>query len=225
MSTIMLRRDGQCADCGAALPAGVKARWYRSGAVYGLDCHEKQGATALTVQPTTTALAVRPVRGTVVPPLLIALQRAEEAADAAKASFAAQYYTHPAFAVVENAPGDGVFYNPKAPTKVVGSMFDVCGFVWLEVSFKDGAALIAAFRRHGTLRTDRPNRDKEWKLGAFSLSYSKSHSRWSTGWSLHAPSVFYGNGSMSAEEAAGSAFASSLHNASFPGVRRMSRID
>lgn len=37
---ITLRRAGKCAECGAALPAGVRARWYRNGAVYGLDCHE-----------------------------------------------------------------------------------------------------------------------------------------------------------------------------------------
>ena len=37
---ITLQRDGTCADCGASLPAGTRARWYRNGAVYGLDCHE-----------------------------------------------------------------------------------------------------------------------------------------------------------------------------------------
>jgi len=37
---ITLRRAGVCADCGAALAAGTAARWYRSGKVYGLACHE-----------------------------------------------------------------------------------------------------------------------------------------------------------------------------------------
>jgi len=37
---ITLRRAGVCADCGAALPVGASARWYRSGKLYGLTCHE-----------------------------------------------------------------------------------------------------------------------------------------------------------------------------------------
>lgn len=37
---ITLKRDGTCADCGATLPAGARARWYRNGRVFGLDCHE-----------------------------------------------------------------------------------------------------------------------------------------------------------------------------------------
>lgn len=41
---ITLKRDGTCADCGASLPAGTRARWYRNGTVFGLDCHEKGDA-------------------------------------------------------------------------------------------------------------------------------------------------------------------------------------
>lgn len=41
---ITLKRDGTCADCGASLPAGTRARWYRNGTVFGLDCHEKGAA-------------------------------------------------------------------------------------------------------------------------------------------------------------------------------------
>jgi hypothetical protein len=37
---ITLTKDATCADCGAALPAGTRARWYRSGKAYGLDCHK-----------------------------------------------------------------------------------------------------------------------------------------------------------------------------------------
>lgn len=40
---VELQRDGTCAECGAALPAGTRARWYRNGAVYGIDCHPKTG--------------------------------------------------------------------------------------------------------------------------------------------------------------------------------------
>lgn len=38
---ITLKHEATCRDCGAKLPAGTRARWYRSGAVYGLDCHER----------------------------------------------------------------------------------------------------------------------------------------------------------------------------------------
>ena len=37
----------------------------------------------------------------------------------------------PAFAVVENSPTDGIFYDKNKPTKVVGTMLDVCGFGWV----------------------------------------------------------------------------------------------
>jgi len=39
--TISLRRAAKCADCGADLPVGTRAKWYRNGAVYGLTCHER----------------------------------------------------------------------------------------------------------------------------------------------------------------------------------------
>ncbi len=39
---ITLQREGTCADCGATLPAGTQARWYRNGLVYGLTCHPKR---------------------------------------------------------------------------------------------------------------------------------------------------------------------------------------
>jgi hypothetical protein len=37
---ITLKRAASCADCGTTLPVGTRARWYRNGSVYGLDCHE-----------------------------------------------------------------------------------------------------------------------------------------------------------------------------------------
>lgn len=43
---ITLTRDGTCADCGAHLPAGTTAKWYRNGSVYGLTCHPKRARTA-----------------------------------------------------------------------------------------------------------------------------------------------------------------------------------
>ena len=39
--TITLRRPATCRQCGAHLPAGSRARWYKNGAVYGLHCHER----------------------------------------------------------------------------------------------------------------------------------------------------------------------------------------
>ena len=38
---ITLKYAGKCADCGASLPAGTRAKWYGRGRVYGLDCHER----------------------------------------------------------------------------------------------------------------------------------------------------------------------------------------
>lgn len=38
---ITLKREATCAECGATLPPGTRARWYRNGAVYGLSCHEQ----------------------------------------------------------------------------------------------------------------------------------------------------------------------------------------
>lgn len=42
--TITLQHEAQCRDCGAVLPAGTKARWFRNGDVYGNDCHRWQVA-------------------------------------------------------------------------------------------------------------------------------------------------------------------------------------
>ena len=43
--TITLKYDGTCRDCGAALAAGTKARWYGRGRVYGTECHEQKPRT------------------------------------------------------------------------------------------------------------------------------------------------------------------------------------
>jgi len=36
---ITLKYAGRCADCGAHLPVGTRAKWYGRGKVYGLNCH------------------------------------------------------------------------------------------------------------------------------------------------------------------------------------------
>ena len=37
---ITLKYPATCKECGADLPAGVLARYYGKGRVYGIDCHE-----------------------------------------------------------------------------------------------------------------------------------------------------------------------------------------
>jgi hypothetical protein len=39
--TITLKYEAQCADCGAPLIPGDRARYYGRGKVYGVDCHTK----------------------------------------------------------------------------------------------------------------------------------------------------------------------------------------
>ena len=39
--TITLKRAAVCRGCGAHLSPGTRASWYRSGAVYGLNCHTR----------------------------------------------------------------------------------------------------------------------------------------------------------------------------------------
>jgi hypothetical protein len=40
--TITLKRAAHCKQCGAALPIGSRAKWYRNGDVYGLNCHSRK---------------------------------------------------------------------------------------------------------------------------------------------------------------------------------------
>jgi hypothetical protein len=40
--TLTLKKPATCADCGAALPAGTKARYYNASHIYGLTCHEQK---------------------------------------------------------------------------------------------------------------------------------------------------------------------------------------
>ena len=48
--TITLKFDGTCRDCGAELLAGMTARYYGRGRLYGTDCHEdsREGAARST---------------------------------------------------------------------------------------------------------------------------------------------------------------------------------
>ncbi len=38
---ITLTKPATCADCGAELAVGTRARWYRNGRTYGLTCHAR----------------------------------------------------------------------------------------------------------------------------------------------------------------------------------------
>ena len=203
---LITKYTGTCADCGAELPAGTKARYYGRGRLYGVDCHEDTAKT-------DTA-----------PPILAALLEAAAAAGSAYVNYAAEFYTAPAFEVVENAPGD-MFHNPAAPTRTVGTMFDVCGFVWVDIdnrrkSGAPGARMLREFKSHASEDYG------AWRLGEFSLSHSGYDGSWHLG-GYGADSVTggTGNGAMSAAEAGAGAFVASLAAAGYEGLRVESRID
>jgi hypothetical protein len=48
---ITLKRAGTCRQCGADLKPGSRAKWYRNGAVYGLDCHADEHSTRRDTAP------------------------------------------------------------------------------------------------------------------------------------------------------------------------------
>ena len=203
---LITKYDGSCADCGSELPAGSKARYYGRGRLYGVDCHEDTAKT-------DTA-----------PPILAALLEAAAAAGSAYVNYAAEFYTAPAFEVVENAPGD-MFHNPAAPTRTVGTLFDVCGFVWVDIdnrrrSGAPGARMLREFKSHASEDYG------AWRLGEFSLSHSGYDGSWHLG-GYGADSVTggTGNGAMSAAEAGAGAFVASMAAAGYEGLRVESRID
>ena len=203
---LITKYDGSCADCGAELPAGSKARYYGRGRLYGIDCHEDTAKTSAA------------------PPILAALTEAAAAAGSAYVNYVAEFYTAPAFEVVENAPGD-MFHNPAAPTRTVGTMFDVCGFVWVDIdnrrkSGAPGARMLREFKSHAA------EDHGAWRLGEFSLSHSGYDGSWHLG-GYGADSVTggTGNGAMSAAEAGAGAFVASMAAAGYEGLRVESRID
>jgi len=204
---LITKYAGACADCGAELPAGTKARYYGRGRLYGVDCHEDTAKTSTA------------------PPILAALTEAAAAAGSAYANYAAEHYTEPVFAVVENAPGD-IFHNPAAPTRTVGTMFDVCGFVWVDVDNRrkngaPGARMLREFKSHAA-----EDHIGTWRLGEFSLSHSGYDGSWHLG-GYGADSVTGGTGNcaMSAAEAGAGAFVASMAAAGYDGLRVESRID
>lgn len=44
MAIITLRYPAKCAECGAVLQSGAKAKYYATG-IYGLDCHSKKAVS------------------------------------------------------------------------------------------------------------------------------------------------------------------------------------
>ena len=58
---ITLKHEASCAECGAMLPAGTKARWFRNGDVYGNMCHRWQVRGLSMGQQEALAAAARAV--------------------------------------------------------------------------------------------------------------------------------------------------------------------
>ena len=204
---LITKYAGACADCGAEIPAGAKARYYGRGRLYGVDCPDDTAKT-----PTAA-------------PILAALIEAAAAAGSAYVNHVAEHYTAPAFAVVDNAPGD-IFHNPAAPTRTVGAMFDVCGFVWVDIDNRrkngaPGARMLREFKSHAS-----EDHIGTWRLGEFSLRHSGYAGSWHLG-GYGADSVTggTGNGAMSAAEAGAGAFVASMAAAGYEGLRVESRID
>jgi hypothetical protein len=44
---IVCKKAGKCAQCGAPIPEGSRARWYPPNKLYGIGCHEKAAAKPL----------------------------------------------------------------------------------------------------------------------------------------------------------------------------------
>jgi len=200
---ITTKYPGNCADCGADIPEGADARYYGRGRIYGVGCHDKADG------PNVTS----------------ALETAAIAASEAYGAYVAEHYTTPAFAVVENDPGD-MFHDPDKPTRVVGTMFDVCGFVWVDVDNRrkngaPGARMLREFKSHAA-----EDHIGTWRLGEFSLSHSGYDGSWHLG-GYGADSVAggTGNGALSAAKAGAGAFVASMAAAGYDGLRVESRID
>jgi len=201
---ITTKYPARCADCGTELPIGTTVKYYGHGKTYGMDCHAKGEA----------------------PNLVTTLENAAGAAARAYTNYVKEFYVEPAFAVVDNASGD-MFHNPGKPTKVVDTMFDVCGFVWVNIDNRrkngaPGKRFLTEFKSHAT-----PDRDgRHWRLGEFSLSHSGYDGSWHLG-GYGADSVTggTGNGAMSAAEAGANAFVAAMHAAGYEGLRMESRID
>ena len=137
----------------------------------------------------------------------------------------AEHYTTPAFAVVENDPGD-MFHDASKPTRVVDTISDVCGWVWVNIDNRrnngaPGKRFLTEFKSHGVA-----DGDGSWHLGAYSLNHSGYDGSWHLG-GYGADSVTGGTGNcaLSAAKAGGKAFVASMTAAGYEGLRVESRID
>ena len=73
-----------------------------------------------------------------------------------------------AWSVVENAPGDSVFYNPEKPTREVGRMKDLCGFADVRMKAKGkGKEFVRFVKSRGE-----ESRNNWWNYGQMQLSKS-----------------------------------------------------
>jgi len=134
------------------------------------------------------------------------LRQADAAAKQAFDDFTKEHYTQPWYEVQQHS-------NPlddKSPVTKRYPLQDLCGFVWLELKLKGNEHFINEVKRIGKLDTGKWGDRREWLLGEFRLVYRKGVSKWSYPWEIYAPHVGYGNGSISAAEAAGHAFCKAM---------------
>lgn len=47
-TTIIVKFQGKCTDCGSVVPVGAEARYYGRGKLYGTTCHPQKGESAVT---------------------------------------------------------------------------------------------------------------------------------------------------------------------------------
>tara|TARA_Y100000034_G_C6895105_1_gene412523 strand:- start:1988 stop:2659 length:672 start_codon:yes stop_codon:yes gene_type:complete len=73
-----------------------------------------------------------------------------------------------AWSVIDNAPSDGVFYNPEKPTREVGRMKDLCGFADVRMKAKGKAREFVKFVKYRGKETS----NNWWDYGSMQLSKS-----------------------------------------------------
>jgi len=126
MKTITLKWPATCADCGADLPVGTRARYYGRGRVYGIECHEQNprqngrrakrngnGAARANRKPTVDYAAIL--------------------AEAKDAGMAALERKRDAMIADVNAGRAGYVIKDGFTKEPVGFLPGLCGFAWVRV--------------------------------------------------------------------------------------------
>lgn len=175
---ITLKREAACAECGARLPVGSPARWYRNGTIYGVNCHNGNA----TVKPTDKWAEV--------------IHQANAAARQAYSEYKEEHYKSPQYVVEEHQD----MLNDNSPVVKQYPIADLCGFVWIELRLKDGCNrdFISWFKAHGKIQPERGS-GRTWQihghglLGGAELCYYPDSGKWSYPWRLHLDGVGHGN--------------------------------